>query len=98
MAVFTYTALDSTGRRTSGTIPADTRAAALDLVMSRGLSPIAVNEQNGKGNGNGHAAAAAATSTKLSTSTRVPQSAVESFTRELANLLGAGLPLSRALH
>ncbi|HMB95044.1 MAG TPA: type II secretion system F family protein, partial [Tepidisphaeraceae bacterium] len=32
-----------------------------------------------------------------STSTRVQQSAVENFTRELANLLAAGLPLSRAL-
>jgi type II secretory pathway component PulF len=35
---------------------------------------------------------------RTSASTRVPQSAVESFTRELANLLSAGLPLSRALH
>ena len=34
---------------------------------------------------------------KQSTSTRVSQAAVESFTRELANLLAAGLPLSRAL-
>ena len=28
MAVFTYTALDRQGRRLSGTVPADTRAAA----------------------------------------------------------------------
>src|SRR4051794_30450553 len=105
MAVFTYTALDSTGRRTSGTIPADTRAAALDALMGRALSPIAVNEQNGKnGKSNGHAigssdgSSAGSKVPKLSGSTRVPQSAVESFTRELANLLGAGLPLSRALH
>src|SRR5205085_4530419 len=61
--------------------------------MGRGLSPIAVNEQPGNG-----AAAAGTGATKKSASTRVPQSAVESFTRELANLLSAGLPLSRALH
>src|SRR4051794_15152701 len=96
MAVFTYTALDPTGRRTTGTIPADTRAAALDQVMSRGLSPLDVREQNGKSNGHGAAVAVAAP--KSSTTTRVPQSAVEAFTRQLANLLGAGLPLSRALH
>ena len=34
---------------------------------------------------------------KASASVKVPQSALESFTRELANLLAAGLPLSRAL-
>src|SRR5947208_1198720 len=87
MGVFAYTALDQAGRRLTGTVPAESRAAALDQVMGRGLSPIAVDEQR-----------AAAGTPKKSTSTRVPQSGVESFTRELANLLAAGLPLSRALH
>src|SRR4051812_11393229 len=91
MAVFAYTALDRAGRRMTGTIPADTRAAAMDQVMGRGLSPIKVDEQRTAGASGGAAP-------KRSASTRVPQSAVESFTRELANLLGAGLPLSRALH
>src|SRR5439155_19162514 len=61
--------------------------------------------QNGKnGKSNGHSvessdgSSAGAKGPRLSSSTRVPQSAIESFTRELANLLGAGLPLSRALH
>src|SRR5947208_754649 len=88
MAVFAYTALDRAGKQTTGTLPADSRQAAMDLVLSRGLSPIAVDEQR---NGS-------ATAQKRSTSTRVPSSAIESFTRELANLLAAGLPLSRALH
>ncbi|GMV95854.1 MAG: pilus assembly protein PilC [Phycisphaerae bacterium] len=87
MAVFSYTALDRTGRRLTGSIPADSRAAALDQVLAQGLSPLAVEEQK----------AGAAAEEPASTSTRVPQSAVESFTRELANLLAAGLPLSRAL-
>jgi type II secretory pathway component PulF len=88
MAVFTYTALDRMGQRTSGMVPADTRAAALDEVMGRGLSPIAVDEQR---------SSALDHASKRSTLTRVPRSAVEAFTRELANLLAAGLPLSRAL-
>lgn len=89
MAVFTYTALDREGRRTTGSIPAESRAAAMDHVMGIGLSPIQVDEALGPdGRKVKHA----------STSTRVSQSAVESFTRELANLLAAGLPLSRALH
>ncbi|HWP39861.1 MAG TPA: type II secretion system F family protein, partial [Tepidisphaeraceae bacterium] len=100
MAVFAYTALDRQGRQTSGTIPADSRAAAMDQVLSLGLSPISLEE---KPSGNGHAPAGGTMRLlpglrRASASTRVPQSAVESFTRELANLLSAGLPLSRALH
>src|SRR2546421_4704919 len=90
MAVYTYTALDRMGKRLSGTIPAESRASAMDMVSNRGLSPIAVDEQR-------EGAAAAGAAAKRSTSTRVPRSAVEAFTRELANLLAAGLPLSRAL-
>src|SRR5947207_5789371 len=89
MTMYTYTALDRSGRRTTGTVPADTRSAAMDQVMNLGLSPVALEEQKTKANeraGN------------KPPPTRVPQSAVESFTRELANLLAAGLPLSRALH
>src|SRR6188508_2812125 len=89
MAVFTYTALDRQGRRLSGTVPADNRAAAMDQVLGRGLSPVSLEEQRAPG------AEVAVTKTP---STRVPQAAVESFTRELANLLAAGLSLSRALH
>ena len=98
MAVFAYTALDRQGRRTSGTVPADNRAAAMDVVSARGLSPVSIEEQR-NGNGNGHAAASGGNGASTAApSTRVPQSAVESFTRELANLLAAGLSLSKALH
>src|SRR5437762_651566 len=101
MAVFTYTALDRQGRRLSGTVPADTRAAAMDQVMGRGLSPVSIEEQraNGKaGQLDFQGAGRGGFSLSKSRATRVPQSAIESFTRELANLLAAGLSLSRALH
>jgi general secretion pathway protein F len=90
MAVFAYTAIDRTGRKTTGTVPADTRAAAMDHVIGQGLSPVTIEESR-------NGAAVAVTGSKPPP-TRVPQSAVEAFTRELANLLAAGLPLSRALH
>jgi type II secretory pathway component PulF len=90
MAVFAYTAIDRTGRKTTGTVPADTRAAAMDQVIGQGLSPVSIEESR-----NG---AAVAATTNRPPPSRVPQTAVESFTRELANLLAAGLPLSRALH
>jgi type II secretory pathway component PulF len=104
MATFSYVALDASGKQTTGTIPAESRGAAMDLVMGRGLSPLKIEEKSdGKG-------AKGAKSSEIvsgeesgkwfagAASTRVPQTAVESFTRELANLLQAGLPLSRALH
>src|SRR5687767_5658754 len=87
MPLFTYTAIDRTGRQLNGTVPADSRAAALDQVISQGLSPATVGGQG--------------SNTRVavpSTSTRVSQASVEQFTRELANLLAAGLPLARALH
>lgn len=92
MTTFAYTALDRNGKRRTGSIPADNRAVAMDLVLAQGLSPIAIEEQKSS------AALAASANENHSASTRVPHSAVESFTRELANLLAAGLPLSRALH
>src|SRR5258705_429718 len=90
MGVFAYTAIDRTGRRTTGTVPADNKAAAMDHVLGQGLSPVSIEESRTAG--------AATIASNRPPPTRVPQSAVESFTRELANLLAAGLPLSRALH
>jgi type IV pilus assembly protein PilC len=86
MAVYTYIAIDRSGRRTTGTIPADSRSAAMDKVIGQGLNPVRIDEQR-----------KTRAVEKQSTSTRVPFSAVEAFTRELANLLAAGLPLSKAL-
>ncbi|MEA2710202.1 MAG: type pilus assembly protein PilC [Phycisphaerales bacterium] len=91
MATFAYTALDRQGRRLSGIIPADNRAAAMDQVLGRGLAPVLIEEQRASGPGGSGDA-------NEPPPTRVPAKAVESFTRELANLLSAGLSLSRALH
>ena len=66
MAVFAYTALDRLGKRMSGTVPADSRAAAMDLVVGRGLSPIAVDEQNSARKGANGESAKRSTSTSRS--------------------------------
>ena len=93
MPVFTYTALDRQGRQTTGTLPAENRIAAYDDLSAKGLAPISVDEQ-----ANGAAARKADLSdVSVSAATRVSAASLESFTRELANLLAAGLPLSRAL-
>src|SRR5687767_14012471 len=68
----------------------------MDAVLGRGLSPVSIEEKsNGKG---GILDYKSAGTGKKAPSTRVPQRAIEDFTRELANLLAAGLSLSRALH
>jgi type IV pilus assembly protein PilC len=91
MPVFTYTAIDTKGQRTSGTVPAASRAAALEAVVGKGLVPASVEEQ---------AAGEARQSLNIhlfGRAGRVSQTEIESFSRELANLLAAGVPLSRAL-
>lgn len=89
MAAFAYIAIDPTGRQTSGQVDADSRNSALDQVMALGLSPVEVKEKA--------SATPVAAKEKPPASVRLSQSVVESFTRELANLLAGGLPLSRAL-
>src|SRR3954468_13074482 len=100
MSEFAYKALGRDGRESSGTLTAESRAAALSQIMDRGLHPVSVEERgaNGaaaNGNGNGHARGAKADA--AASAGRVSQKAVEGFTRELANLLSGGVPLSRAL-
>lgn len=88
MPVYTYKAIGPQGEKTSGTLPAPNRAAALDEVAQRGLVPVDVAEQAAVGQGRGGL---------FASSTRVSQASVEAFNRELANLLAAGVSMSRAL-
>lgn len=90
MTTFAYTAIGARGEKTSGTLSADSKAAALQQVVQKGLHPVSISEQGGK-------AAAAKAAAAVPKYGRVPQKAVESFTRELANLLSGGVSLARAL-
>jgi type II secretory pathway component PulF len=89
MATFTYKAVDRTGRESAGSLSAGNRSEAVEQVVGQGLEPVAVEEIRD---------ASARTGRARGRPGRVSQASVESFTRELANLLGAGVPLSRALH
>lgn len=93
MSVFAYTALSKDGKRTSGTLSADSRAAAIAQMSRQGLHPVSINEAK-------DAAAAAKKAAKSDHGQpvgKVSAKSVESFTRELANLLAGGVPLSRSL-
>lgn len=85
MPVFTYKATDKNGNDISDTIAAASRKAAIDDLFAKGLYPSQVKEN-------------------LSTQTeqkhtfgKVSNADVETFTRELGNLLTAGISLSKAL-
>jgi len=88
MPVFTYEAIEPGGSRTAGKVSARNRAAALDEVAQKGLVPVSVDEDRA-----GEPVARVA----KTTGGRVPQNAVETFSRELANLLAAGVPITRGL-
>jgi type IV pilus assembly protein PilC len=90
MPVFMYKAVDAGGRENAGTLTADSRSAAMDQVMRLGFTPVLVKESR-SGDAAPIAKSAAANG-------KVSQTLVEGFTRGLANLLSAGVPLSRALN
>jgi type II secretory pathway component PulF len=111
MPTYTYKALDRQGKQTAGTLLADSKAGAFDQLTARGLSPVSVSEET-SGNGGmssgsrltrlfGSATPAQpleyAKRLPAPAATKVSKASLESFTREMANLLSAGLPLSRAL-
>ena len=88
MTVFSYKAIGADGHKSSGTLAADSRAAAITALSGQGLHPLEVAEDRG-----GAVRRTRATGRKG----RVSRRQVEAFTRELANLLAAGVPLSRSL-
>ncbi len=87
MPRFQYTALDSAGREVSGQLVAETRGAALDQISDRALHPVAVTATESSSRKAGLALGRG----------RVSKRDVDAFTRGLANLLAAGVPLNRAL-
>jgi type IV pilus assembly protein PilC len=87
MKKFNYEARDqATSRIVKSSIQADSETAAARLLIKQGFVPLSVKEQNGEGGILG------AITGRITTKDRVV------FTRQLATLIGAGLPLSQSLH
>lgn len=89
MAQFLYEARDSVSRLVRGRLEAESEHAALGVLTRRGFYPIRISED--------------VPSTALPSprvfwrSRRVPVRVLGQFTRQLADLVGAGLPLLNAL-
>ena len=86
MATFVYKAIDLNGRETADRLVAADRASAIEQLCGRNLNPISV-ERTEEGQPEGMFARLGG----------VPKREVDAFTRQLANLLAAGVPMSRAL-
>lgn len=87
MKKFNYEARDqATNKIVKSTIQADSETAAARLLIKQGFVPIDVQEQIGDGG------ILSKVTGRITTKDKVV------FTRQLATLIGAGLPLSQSLH
>ena len=110
MAKFQYIALDGAGQEQRGTIEAGDRASAIAAIRANGLFPSAIGEVKGaaaparKGTAPAKVAAKKGVGSKQINIKmpkflmgRVKQKDLTGFTRQLATLVNAGLPLMRCI-
>jgi general secretion pathway protein F len=92
MPVYEYTALNPAGKKKKGIIEADSRTAARQKIRQEGSYPVDIRETTAK------SAKSSGISFSMPTlGGRIRQQEVHIATRQLATLLGAGIPLVQAL-
>ncbi len=92
MPVYEYSALDRAGKNVTGIIDADSMVAARQKLRASGKFPVQVKETTSKAK-----TEAAASLSSLAIFNRVTDEEIHALTRQLATLLGAGIPLVGAL-
>lgn len=107
MATFTYTAMDAKGKEMKGTIEATNQSVALTMIRERNLYPTVVHEvgakktsggaQTDRGSAAGTKGARGEIKMPGFMAPRVKAKHLMVFTRQLATLIDAGLPLLRGL-
>src|ERR1700745_1906212 len=85
MGQFSYIAVDAGGKQIAGSIEADSESLAIRLLDGKGLFPVSVRDAG---------AAEAATEKK---GRKVKRRDIGTMYGQLADLLGSGVPLLRAL-
>jgi type IV pilus assembly protein PilC len=89
MASFTYTAINQKGDHLNGTIEAIDRAAVIKGLTNQSLRPLSIKEESGT---------SSRALLRLFTGGRIKSDELVIFTRELSAMVGAGVPLLRALN
>jgi len=92
MPVFEYTALDRAGKNVTGIIDADSTVTARQKLRASGKFPVQVKETTSKAK-----TEATASLSSLPIFNRVSDEDIHALTRQLATLLGAGIPLLASL-
>jgi type IV pilus assembly protein PilC len=89
---FKYQAKDAAGKTVTGTVMADSQNQVIDDLRKRRLTPIEIKSAGGGWFGKG-----AAKSKKVAKRASVKRGELEVFTRQLATMLSAGIPMLEAL-
>ncbi len=111
MPTYTFSAMDSKGKEQTGTVEASNQASALSIIREQGLFPTRVEEAGAASPKAGKAKTPAAKKAKaggksgvMSMELRLPTFLMRvkpkqlmTYTRQLATLINAGLPLMRGL-
>lgn len=96
MAVYEFAALDADGRQKKGLIEGDSSRHARQLLRDQGLAPLSVASAK-EANGGTSATLERLKTGRFSGSSRLSPLELALFTRQLATLIGAGLPIEEAL-
>ena len=91
MPAYQYQALDDSGKTRKGTLEAETQKAARAALRQRGLVPLEVQALQAGTQGSG-------LNRPLFAGTAFDRTTLAVWTRQLAGLVAAGLPVERALH
>jgi type IV pilus assembly protein PilC len=85
VAIFTYTARDTTGKTRTGTVDARSESSAFSLLKEQGLFVVSIQERK------------TSILDSFTSAFGIPETEVVSFTRQFSTMVSAGLPISRAL-
>lgn len=96
MPVYEYTALDAAGKKHKGVLDADSLPAARQKIRQLGKYPVDIKETVPKGR-RGQQSSGTSSFFSLQGVGRIKQQEIHVATRQLATLLGAGIPLVPSL-
>ena len=89
MPIYSYIAINTKGETINSTIDLPERSAVIDALSKQGLRPVSIKEAKAK--------ATLFTLDKLTGGAKVKPDQLVMFTRQLSAMVGAGVPLLRAL-
>ena len=89
MPIFEYIAIDKDGKTINGTVDEQDRASAIDNLTKQAMRPVSIKETKAKAPG--------FEMKNLLGANKVKSDQLVMFTRQLAAMIGAGVPLLRAL-